>query len=229
MELEAESGTPKPRWRSSQVYVMAGICLVLGLALGYLFRESGSTPPPPAAAGGETFSHQNLAGAGTQSMPTLEQMKGMADKQAEPLLAKLKTDPTNATLLNQVGTIYRSTHQFDKAIEYYEKSLQAAPKNVAARTDLASCLFYEGNVEAALAQLKQSLEYDPKDANTLFNLGMIRWQGKQDAAGAMAAWQQLLKSNPTLAEQKRAEVKKLIAQVKQQSGNGLMKQGLKEQ
>jgi cytochrome c-type biogenesis protein CcmH/NrfG len=151
-------------------------------------------------------------------MPTLEQMQQMANKQAEPLLAKLKNDPTNAGLLNQIGTIYRSTHQFKEAVEYYEKALQIAPNNVAARTDMASCLYYEGNVDGALDQLQRALQYDPKDANSLFNLGMIRWQGKKDANGAVAAWEQLLKSNPTLAEAQRAEVKKLVAQVKQQSG-----------
>jgi cytochrome c-type biogenesis protein CcmH/NrfG len=150
-------------------------------------------------------------------MPTLEQMHQMADKQAEPLLAKLKDDPGNADLLNQVANIYRATHQFKEAGEYYQKALKIAPKNVAVRTDLASCLFYEGDMDGALAQLQQSLQYAPGDANSLFNLGMIRWQGKKDANGAAAAWQQLLKLNPKLPAGKRAEVQKLIDQVKLQS------------
>jgi len=222
MQNELENGASEQRWKAPQVYAMAGICLVLGLLLGYLFRDSGShgTPPAPATAQ-PAFVHPASAGApnaAPQPMPTLEQMQQMANKQAEPLLAKLKNDPTNAGLLNQIGTIYRSTHQFKEAVEYYEKALQIAPNNVAARTDMASCLYYEGNVDGALDQLQRALQYDPKDANSLFNLGMIRWQGKKDANGAVAAWEQLLKSNPTLAEAQRAEVKKLIAQVKQQSG-----------
>ena len=115
MALELENGSPKSRWGAAQVYTMAGTCLVLGLLLGYLFRDSGSTNPPRAPATGEaSFAHPNLASVGTQTMPTLEQLKSMADKQAEPLLAKLKSDPKNANLLNQVGTIYRTTHQFEK-------------------------------------------------------------------------------------------------------------------
>jgi tetratricopeptide (TPR) repeat protein len=43
---------------------------------------------------------------------------------------------------------------------------------------LASCLFYEGNADGAINQLQQSLRYDPKDANALFNLGMIRLQAR---------------------------------------------------
>lgn len=144
-------------------------------------------------------------------MPSLEDMKRMADKKAEPLLAKLKNDPRNADLLNQVGLIYKSTHQFKEAADYYQKALDADPKNVAARTDLASCLFYQGDADGAIQQLQQSLNYDPKDANSLFNLGMIRLQGKNDPNGAVNAWQQLLKSNPKLASDKKTEVEKLIA------------------
>ena len=144
-------------------------------------------------------------------MPSLDDMKRMADKKAEPLLAKLKNDPKNADLLNQVGLIYKSTHQFKAAADYYQKALDVDPKNVAARTDLASCLFYEGDADGAIQQLQQSLNYDPKDANSLFNLGMIRLQGKNDPNGAVTAWQQLLKSNPKLASDKKSQVEKLIA------------------
>jgi len=34
-------------------------------------------------------------------------------------------------------------------------------------------------VDGAISQL-QSVHFDPKDANSLFNLGMMKWRGKQD-------------------------------------------------
>jgi cytochrome c-type biogenesis protein CcmH/NrfG len=146
-------------------------------------------------------------------MPSLEEMKQMADKKAAPLLEKLKGDPNNSDLLIQVGNIYKSTHQFKEAASYYDKALQIDPKNVAIRTEMASCLYYNGDVDGAISQLQQSLRVDPKDANSLFNLGMIRWQGKQDSKGAVAAWQQLLKSNPQLSAERKATVQKLMADV----------------
>lgn len=200
-------------WQSKQAFGMAAICLVVGLAIGYFFRGSQpgapATAPRPAAEAGNPSS---MAGG----MPTLDQMKHMADKKAEPLLDKLKADPNNSTLLNQVALVYKSTHQFDKAAVYFDKALQADPKNVAIRTDLASCLFYNGDVDGAIAQLNRSLQDDPKDANTLFNLGMIKWQGKHDSQGALAAWQSLLKSNPQLSAERKAAVQKLIADVQTQ-------------
>lgn len=191
---------------------MAGFCLAVGLALGYLFRGSATHSNPPTPT---TQTAQAGAPAAHPQMPSLEDMKRMADKKAEPLLAKLKTDPNNSDLLNQIGTLYKATHQFKEAAGYFQKAVDADPRNVAARTDLASCLFYQGDADGAIAQLQQSLRYDPKDANSLFNLGMIRLQAKNDARGAVTAWQQLLKSNPTLAADKKAAVEKMIAQARQ--------------
>jgi cytochrome c-type biogenesis protein CcmH/NrfG len=196
-------------WHAKQVYAMAVICLVFGLAIGYLFR--GSQSPAVPAQPSATAQPAPAAGGMGGHMPSLEQMKQMADKKAQPLLAKLKSDPNNSGLLLQVGNIYRATHQFKDAISYYDKAVHADSKNVAARIEMASCLYYTGDADGALAQLEQSLKDDPKNADALFNLGMIRWDAKKDAKGAVSAWQQLLKSNPELNARKKAEVQRAIA------------------
>jgi cytochrome c-type biogenesis protein CcmH/NrfG len=194
-------------WQAKQVYAMAAVCLLVGLAIGYLFRGSQSTATPeesrtqPAA----------MPGATGGQLPSLEQMKQMADKKAEPLLAKLKSDPNNSGLLLQVGNIYKATHQFKDAVRYYDRALKADSKNVLARNELASCLYYTGDVDGALAQLERSLKDDPRNADALFNLGVIKLDAKKDAKGAVSAWQQLLKSNPALDARKKAEVQKAIA------------------
>jgi cytochrome c-type biogenesis protein CcmH/NrfG len=194
-------------WKPLHVYIMATVCLIVGVAVGYLVRGSAPVQPAPTVA-------QSATPAPTQQqMPSLDDMKRMADKQVEPLLAQLKTDPNNADLLNQVANIYRMTHQFQTAASYYEKSLEVDPKNVGPRTDLASCLYYQGDVDGAIAQLEKSLTYDPKHAGTLFNLGMIRWKGKNDATGAIAAWQKLLKENPNY--QNKQAVEGLISEAEQ--------------
>ena len=212
-----KANAPQPdisrRWTTTQVYAMAGICLAVGLVLGYLFRGSASHSNPASSA--TEVPAAASAPAAHPQMPSLDDMKRMADKKAEPLLARLKTDPNNSDLLNQLGTLYKATHQFKEAAGYFQKAVDANPKNVAARTDLASCLFYQGDADGAINQLQQSLRYDPKDANSLFNLGMIRLQAKNDPSGAVAAWQQLLKLNPKLAADKKAAVEKLIAQARQ--------------
>jgi cytochrome c-type biogenesis protein CcmH/NrfG len=205
-----EPGSGKSGWSSVQVYVMGAICLALGLALGYLFRGSQAQS---ATASVSSQSGQAAPAGMPQQMPTLDQMKQMADKKAEPLLAQLKNDPKNVDLLKQVARIYEATHQFSEAARYYGKILDINPKDVATRTQMATCLYYNGDVEGALSQLQQGLQDDPKDPNSLFNLGMIRWKGKNDSKGALQAWNQLLKSNPQLESNKKAQVEKLIAEV----------------
>ena len=200
-------------WQTWHVYTMAVVSLAVGLLLGYLFR--GSASRSAAATAAQPTVQGTAMGGGMQQMPSLEQMKQMGDKQAEPLLEKLKIDPRNADLLIQVAHIYESVHQFKDAAGYYGKALAIDPKSVATRTEMASCLYYSGDVDGALSQLQQSLQDDPKDANSLFNLGMIEWNGKKDARGAVAAWQQLLKLNPALEESKKTQVKKLIAEASQ--------------
>ncbi len=198
-------------WLASQVYAMAAVCLLVGLAIGYLFRGSQSLPlPVPAESGSQPAAMGNAMGG---RMPSLEQMRQMADTKAAPLIEKLKSDPNNSALLIEVGKIYNSTHQFKEAAGYYDKALQADPKNVAIRTEMASCLYYSGDTDGAISELQQSLRYEPNDANSLFNLGMMKWQGKKDSKGALAAWQQLLKSNPQLSAERKATVQKLIANV----------------
>lgn len=200
-------------WQPKHVYVMACLCLVVGLAVGYLFRGSQSPAGPrPAATRPADASDAHAMGG---AMPTLDQMKHMAQKKAEPVLAKLKDDPKNVALLIQVADIYKQTHQFNDAADYYRRSLEIDPKNAGVRSDLASVLYYGGNVDGALEQVQKALEYDPKNGAALFNLGMIRWQGKKDGPGAIAAWEELLKSNPSLSADRKAAVQKLIAQAKQ--------------
>ena len=202
-------------WPAKQVYAMAAICLLVGLAIGYLFRGSQSLAAPTLeSANPQPSAAASVAAPGMGGkMPGLDDMKKMADTKAAPLVDKLKSDPNNVDLLTQVGNIYKATHQFKDAADYYDRVVKIDPKNVAIRTELASCLYYNGDVEGALEQLQQSLHYDPKDANSLFNLGMIKWQGKQDAKGALTAWQQLLTTNPQLSADRKATVEKLIADV----------------
>jgi cytochrome c-type biogenesis protein CcmH/NrfG len=212
-----EGQSARPGWEAKQVYLLSAICLLLGVMLGYLLRGSASPQPAVAVPASQADpGARNIAGH-TGQMPTLEQMKHMADKKAEPLLAKMRTNPNDASVVIQIGNIYRSAHQFKDASDYYAKALQLDPRNVAIRTELSSCLYYAGDIDGALAQLHRALETDPKDSNSLFNLGMIEWREKKDAAGALAAWNQLLKLNPGLAAEKKTQVQKLIAEVKERS------------
>ena len=199
-------------WTSVQAYVLAVICLLVGIAGGWFIRGSQS----PAAPAAETASTSAPAAQNAEAgAPTPAQMQKMADTQAGPLLEKLKADPNNAGLLANVGNVYYDAHLFPTAIDYYQRALKVEPANTGVRTDLGTAYWFTGNADAAIAEFQKSLSYEPNKANTLFNLGIVEWQGKMDIDKAVATWQKLLDTNPNY--EGKDKVLGLIAQAKKHS------------
>ncbi len=126
----------------------------------------------------------------------------------------MKANPNDPKLLSAIAQTYFKAHQFDEAISYAQRSVQADPKHVGNRADLASFLYLSNRTDEAITQLEEALRIDPKNPQVLFNLGMVRWKGKDDAAGAVKLWKQMLASNPNLPDTHRKQVEKLIEQAK---------------
>src|SRR5581483_4954449 len=184
-------------WTSKQAYTMAVICLLLGGAFGYLLRGSGSA----------------------DNTRTPAQMARMAHKQAEPLLAQLKTRPSDPALLVPIANIFYDAGQYDDAIGYYKQALKVDPKNVDVRSDMATCYWYKNDPDTAITEFQKSLTYNPAHASTLYNLGVVKWQGKGDPKGAVAAWQKLLDTNPNY--ENKARVMELISRARQHASGGM--------
>ena len=197
------------QWTSLQAYTFAVICLLVGIAGGWLFRGTQS-PEPPAKGAPATVP----TGIGTvmNSETTPEQMRAMGNAQAAPLLEKLQSDPNNAELLARIGNVYYDAQQYPSAISYYQQSLKVQPANTDVRTDMATAYWYTGDADTAIVEFRKSLSYEPNKPNTLFNLGIVEWQGKMDINGAVATWQKLLDANPNY--EGKDKVMDLIVQAK---------------
>ncbi len=206
-------------WTSAQAYILAVVCLLVGVAAGYLLRGSGSSAAVPAAQPVQGSTAQGTGavpqGMGGGAQPSPEQMKAMADQQAAPLLAQMKSKPNDPALLANIGNVYYDAQQFKDATNYYERSLKADPKNFDVRTDMATAYFYAGDADHAIAEFNTVLKDDPKHAQTLFNLGMVKWEGKGDANGAIQTWEKLLQENPNYPDRERVE--QAISRAKQHS------------
>jgi tetratricopeptide (TPR) repeat protein len=196
-------------WTSAQVYILAAVCLAIGLASGWLVRGSqahGTTPQvnfaiPPA------LSAQPATGQAPLDQQAVEQ-------QAASLLAQLQKAPDNSELLSAVGNTYYDGGMYAKAIEYYQRSLRSLPSNANVRTDMATAYWYAGDADTALAEYEKALSYEPSLPNALFNMGIVKWRGTMDVPGALAAWQRLLDTNPNYEQ--RGKVLELMAEVKKQ-------------
>ena len=205
-------GSGGGQWTSTQAYVLSVICLFVGVAVGYLVRGSAlssETATVQARASTADAAPESIAGA----QPTREQLRQMADTQAQPLLKELESDPKNAALLYQIGNLYYDAQQYPEAVMYYEQSLKIDPKATDVRTDMATAYHLMGQPDRAIQEYDAVLKVDGKHANALFNEGMVKWQDKMDVKGAIRSWRRLLEAHPDFAQ--RDKVEKLIAQAEQ--------------
>ena len=205
-----ENRTSTQQWTSLQAYVLAVICLLVGIAGGWLIRGSQS----PAAAVPDMANATTTQQPASQ-MPSPAQLKAMADTQAAPLIEKLKADPTNADLLASIGNSYYDAQQYPIAIDYYGRALKTRPADAGVRTDMGTAYWYMGNADSAIAEFNKALSDEPNKANTLFNRGLVKWQGKMDVTGAVADWEKLLATNPNY--EAKDKVEQMIAEAKKHS------------
>jgi cytochrome c-type biogenesis protein CcmH/NrfG len=212
--MAEEKSSTGGSWTGTQAYLLGVICLLVGVAVGYLVRGSAVSAHDAAPAQTQTAaSAMGTMGGMQQQQPTPEQMKHMADTQAAPLLEELKKDPKNAEALYKLGNIYYDTQQFPEAVKYYEESLKIEPNATDVRTDMATAYHFMGQSDRAISEYDAVLKVDGKHANALFNEGMVKWQDKMDMNGAIKAWKQLLKTNPDYPN--REKVEGLIAKAEQ--------------
>jgi tetratricopeptide (TPR) repeat protein len=192
-------------WTTQRALVLMAVCLMAGIAGGWALH--GVRPPAqPESAKAQTAPLVAGSGAnpGSQSLSP-DQLKAAADNQAAPMIAKLNADPKNLGLLTSIGNLYYDAQQYPVAVDYYGRELQIKPSDAAVRTDMATAYWYMGNADTAIAEFNKALSYAPTNPNTLFNLGLVKWQGKHDSAGAIAEWKKLLAANPNYEAKDKVE------------------------
>jgi tetratricopeptide (TPR) repeat protein len=172
----------------SIVFAVAGMCF--GVILGWVIgAQQASRPAAPAAAAAAPAQGQN-----TRQPPPLDEAKVQA------LMTVIKNDPKNAGAAVQLANAYFDAERYEDAIKWYEESLRLDPKNPDASTDLGISYYYIGQTDRALGQFEASLELDPRHTKTLLNKGIVLAFGKQDLAGAEAAWKQVVAIAPDTPE-----------------------------
>jgi len=124
----------------------------------------------------------------------------------------LSTDPKNARANIELANRLYDAGRYAEAIPYYQQSFALDPKNVGVSTDFATALYYAGRIDDALAQFDRSLAIDPKHGQTLFNIGIVKRDGRHDPTGAIAAWERLLASVPDYPD--APKVRTMIAELR---------------
>jgi tetratricopeptide (TPR) repeat protein len=189
---------PSPFSAMNAVTGIAGI--LLGIIAGYIIGagqiQGGAVASAPAASTATADPHVQLANEA--------ELKAYRDI--------LGADPKNAKAATELANKLYDAGRYVEAIPYYQQAVAVDGKNVNVSTDLATALYYTGRVDEALAQLQASLDIDPKHGQTLFNVGIVRRDGKKDLAGAADAWEQLLRVDPAYPD--AAKVRTLISEAR---------------
>jgi len=204
---------PAASWTSTQAYVLAAFCLVLGVTLGYLFRGSASPDADAVSVSSATGTSTSGMPGPTPAQPSPAQMKEMLDHASAPLLETLKGNPNDFATIVKLGNLYYDSKQYPEAIAYYQRALKLQANNPDIITDMGTAYWYTGDADKALAEFKKSLKIRPGHAGTLFNMGVVQWQGKMDPAAAVQAWQELLRANPNYPQ--RQQIEDFITKAKQ--------------
>jgi cytochrome c-type biogenesis protein CcmH/NrfG len=198
---------PQQQTSSTTWAIIAGSCLVLGLAVGYVIFGGERAAAPVVTSAGQP----GVPGPGAPPKAGL-----MDEQQAQALRNVLARDPRNVQANTQLGNLYFDAGRYADAVGPYSVAFAGDSGNVNLSTDLGTALWYSGKADEAIAQFTKSLAINPTHPQTLFNLGIVKRDGKQDPAGAVQAWEKLLASNPTYVD--RDKVQQLLTQLRQQVG-----------
>jgi len=136
----------------------------------------------------------------------------MLNTQASPLKARLLSSPKDVPALIELGNIYFDASQWNDAIGYYTRALNETPNNPDVRTDMGIAYYSTGDAERALKEFDRALKDDPRHVQTLFNIGVVKMNAKNDPKGAIAAWEELLKIDPQY--QARVKVESMLAEAR---------------
>ena len=170
-----------PNQYSWIVYAVA-VIMVGGLA-GYVLSLQGGQPAASTVVAG-------VAGSATAATPLVDESELRAYRE---ILAR---DPKNAQAAVKAGNLLYDAHRYTEAIGFYQQAFAVTPSDINLSTDLGTALWYVGRADEALAQYQKSLTLDATHAQTLFNMGIVKADGKHDYRGAVTTWETLLKTNP---------------------------------
>ncbi len=199
-----------------ETLITAAVFLGVGFLAGFAFNAHRSARQRAAAvaASGSSAQAQAAASADSPSASGASAALGGSDAEISSQLPKGHPALTDAEVVQfftddaahnpsdpaprlKLADFLYDRHHFDQAIPWYRQALALDPKDVDARTDMATCYFSLGNAREAVIQLNDALNYDPHHGPTLFNLAVVNMEGAHNYPAARMALRRLAAVNPS--------------------------------
>ncbi|MDR2668839.1 MAG: tetratricopeptide repeat protein [Desulfovibrio sp.] len=208
--------------------VFVGLAVMLAVSLHGLFAsprlENGGGSPEsavhrPAASRDQgvtdampgTTSSPQKEQAGTVRMPDAAAPPDLLQEQADEMAALMRTlrdNPNDADNLYKIAEIFVRAGDQARAEIFLNRALLSRPADVRARVMLGNILFKQNKMREAAAAYEELLKIS-EDADTLYNLAVLRKYHLNDKAGAEALLRRLLRLNdapPETLEKARKEL-----------------------
>ena len=166
-------------------WIVYAVCVVLvGGIVGYLLSTGGIAP------GGQAAAAPAATADGAPAAPLVDESALQAYRDI------LTRDPNNLQAAVNAANLLYDARRYAESIPFYQHAFALNQSDVNVSTDLGTALWYSGRPDEALAQYERSLALSPQHAQTLYNVGVVRADGKHDYPGAVAAWEKLLATSP---------------------------------
>ena len=107
--------------------------------------------------------------------------KGLIDEAITYAEKALKINPTNATLLSNIGVFYASKGRTNDAIEIFKRAAEHDPKDPVAFHNASTFLLRAGRVEESIEYGLKALEVAPNNEETMATLALAyKMQGDEE-------------------------------------------------
>ncbi|MFZ4439361.1 MAG: tetratricopeptide repeat protein [Syntrophales bacterium] len=203
VQTKQDQGSAKNEM-AARLFLAGFVCLCIGLGIGYLVGKQSSAGSASVAS----MPFQGQTSLPSQGQPPMQNPAIAAQNEAS-LRSLLMANPKNLEALIQLGNLYYDQGQHLQAVEWYGKALEIDPRNPDVRTDRGTSYWNLSRPDEAIAEFQKSLQVNPGHSQTLYNMGLVYLQGKNNTAEAKKAWQKLLATNPNYPN--RADIERQLA------------------
>lgn len=196
-----------------ELVLTAIIFTVLGFLAGHVYtRQAIRTPVAPSSSSTLNPEEPAASGDAEAGLPPGHPPINTAEMVNSLKQAAEKNPGDKRAALELANALY-DARRFDESVFWYRRVLALDPKDINARTDLGSAYYNLNRHDEAIAEFERSLQLDPTHPQTLYNLVVVKLNGKRDIAGAQEAFARLERAHPEFPM--LADLKRSLAQARQ--------------
>lgn len=189
-----------------ELILTALIFTVLGFLAGHVYTRQSYPSTAPLVAPALTNPESPPASTEMAGLPP-----GHPPINTNELLGSLRQaaeqNPNDARAAAALANGLFDARRFEEAVFWYKRALALDAKDLNARTDLGSAYYNLNRHDEAIAEFERVLALDATHAQALYNLAVVKLNGKRDVVGARAALARLERAHPNfppLAELKQS-------------------------